>query len=77
MNESMTGSKLLAMGMAKRGHNMADAAKIIGCDQSTIYRWVVGETSPTPRMMLALKRVYGIPIEAWVDDEVSPTGTDG
>lgn len=52
-------------------------AEICGVTQQAVSKWVGALGRPEVESMLAMQRVLGIPLEAWLAPPRKKTGTDG
>lgn len=43
-----------------------EVALRVGVTRSAVYKWVEGETIPTPRAQHLLREIYRVPPEAWL-----------
>lgn len=67
-NRPSRGARLLAEWMTRKGLSQEKAAAKFGVGQTLVSLWLRG-TSPRIESAVTIKRVAGIPIEAWADAE--------
>lgn len=60
------GRKLLAAWLAKDGRTQTWLAGVLGVKQSTVSHWLRGAWRPPQELKMALARIAGIPVDAWL-----------
>ncbi len=60
-------SRLLRHTLAERGLSEDAGAKIIGCQQGTLNRWMHGWTNPGVRHLRGIAKLTGMSVEQLVD----------
>jgi len=62
----VNGSRLLEHWIRSQRSSNRRLAKVIGCDASRVSRWRTAASRPELPQALALERVAGIPLSAWL-----------